>query len=109
MFTPLILALMTAATTGARDAIVVVDDEPRIVIPLADYDLGRADGLRLVRQRIVNAATRVCYSGYREAIYPERVACVKSAVAGANAQLGALLTHHSTSVTAAIAVVAPTD
>jgi UrcA family protein len=111
MLVPLLLGLAMGATSPADYEIVVVDDQPRITIPLDPADLGKAEGLHQVERKIHVAAIRVCDRGYRGVSYLETVACVKAAIAEGNAQLGRIQARGpgNTPVTAAIAVTAPSN
>ena len=105
MFTIILLSL---AAAGA-EPITIIEDSPRIVIPLARYDLRRADDLRHLKQRIVTASKTLCEQGDRGISYLETVACVKTSVADGNAQLGRVLAQNPSAapLAAAIAVTAP--
>ena len=81
-----ILLLGVAAAVGAQP-IIVADYRPTISIGLDRYNLREEQDVRLVQQRIRTAAKNVCVRGYGVAIYEERVACVKSAIADGNTQL----------------------
>jgi UrcA family protein len=111
MFTPLLLALAIATTSPMGGDIVVIDDQPTITIPLDRLDLARAEDVSRARHMIRHAAMRVCDRGYRGISYLETVACVKGAIADGNAQLSRIqaLDSSKTSVTAAIAVTAPSN
>jgi UrcA family protein len=111
MFTALLISLAMSGTGPVNEPIVVVEDRPRIVIPLAGYDLTRADGVQSLEHEIVRAARRVCDRGYRGAFHLETVACVKGAREGADAQLTSMLAQgrSTAGVTAAIAVTAPAN
>ena len=111
MFTAILLVLASASGAPAEGPITIVNEQPTIQIPLAGYDLSRPDEVRRVERAIGHAADKVCASSYRDAIYLEIVACVKSAAVDARAQLGAILARRSTSasMTAAIAVSAPSN
>ena len=90
MFTTLILGLALAGS----EPIVVVDEAPAptISIDLTHYDLRQANDLHRVEMRIHDAAKNVCVRGYGVAIYLERVACVKSAIADGDRQLMDIVT-----------------
>jgi UrcA family protein len=107
MFTALFLSL--AITSAADKPITIIDDMPRVVIPLAPYDLGNPRDVDRLNHRIVTAAKMVCEQGYRGVSYLETVACVKTAVADGKGQLGQLLaqTPASTALSGAIAIAAP--
>ena len=74
MFMPLLAALAIGATSAPQDEIVIIDDQPGIIIPLARFNLGRAEDLRRVRHRIAHAAISVCDRGYRGLSYFETAA-----------------------------------
>jgi UrcA family protein len=84
MFSILLLGL--AAVAGS-DPVIVVDDRAMISIDIVGYDLRQAADTRRLERRIRQAADRVCVRGYGVAIYLERVACVKSAIAEGDRQL----------------------
>lgn len=91
MFSILFLGLAAAAST---DPILVVDDRPAISINLGRYDLGRRGDLRRVEASIHYAARQVCARDYGVAIYEERVACVKGAIADGDRQLSEIATRN---------------
>jgi UrcA family protein len=84
MFSILLLGLAAAA---GSEPIIVVDERPTISIDTAHYDLRQRADMRRLESIIHDAANRVCVRGYGAAIYLERVACVKSAIASGDQQL----------------------
>lgn len=112
MFTTILLSLAAAGSSPSQQPITVLSDVPRVVIPIADYDLGRAGDVLRLRWRIRAAAKEVCDNpdSYRGIEYMVANGCVKSAVAGGNAQLDNLLAGGpSTALTTAIAITAPAN
>jgi UrcA family protein len=111
MLSFILFSVAAAGNPPSTKPITIIDDSPRIIIPLAAYDLGRAEDVVHVKHRIVTAAKMVCERGIRGIAYLETVACVKSAVADGNAQLGRILAQNpsATGVAAAIAVSAPDE
>jgi UrcA family protein len=109
MFAYWLLTLAAASSTGAGEQVIIVEERPSVRLSLAGYDLGRQDDLRRVKRDIGSAADRVCARGYRDATYPEIVACVKGAAADAEAQLSVIVAHNPTAspLLSAIAVTAP--
>ena len=104
MFTPMLLSL--AVVVGPPEPTIVVDERPTIQIMLADYDLTRPGDVKKLRREIRWAADRVCIHGPGLAMYLESRPCLNSAVADANAQLGAVLARRgSASLTGATIVV----
>lgn len=108
MFTPLLLTLAAGAASTSQGEVIVIDDRPSMVIAIGRLD--RAEHIGEIRREIRHDAKIVCDRAYRELGYLETVACVKSAVADGDAQLGRALAHNpaGTSV-AAIAVTAPAN
>jgi UrcA family protein len=102
-----ILLLGVAAAVGAPP-IIVADSRPTISIGLDRYNLREEHDVRLVQQKIRNAANGVCVRGYGVEIYEERVACVKSAIADGNTQLDRIVAKDrpgsSLAATAAISI-----
>jgi UrcA family protein len=96
-----ILVLGIAAAVGA-EPITVADD--RITIGIGGYDLRDEQDVRRVQGTIRRAANAACARGYRLALYEERVACVKSAIAGGNTQLKRILAKSESSLAAAAAI-----
>lgn len=113
MFTPILLSFAIAASAPGQQPITIVSDAPRVVIPLADYDLGRARDVLRLKLRIRAAASEVCEGaeGYRGIEYLVAIQCVKSAVADGNSQLDKVLAQSpsATGLTTAIAITSPAN
>ena len=101
MFSILLIGLATAV---ASQPIIVTDDQPMIGINLAGYNLREDQDVRRAQLEIRDAAKRVCVRGYGVAIYEERVACVKSAIADGNRQLQHIVAKESSSLAATAAI-----
>jgi UrcA family protein len=81
-----ILLLGFAAAIGPQ-ATVTAEAQPTVGINLAGYNLREDQEVRRIQLKIREAAKYVCARGYGAAIYDERVACVKSAIADGDRQL----------------------
>ena len=104
MFTAIFLSLAMSAA-GVEPDVIVTDEAPTVVIPLASYDLSRPSDVERLKLRIHAAARSVCDRSYRGVMYLETVACVKGAIADAEAQLGQVRQRQSiASLGAAIAI-----
>jgi UrcA family protein len=106
MFTPLFVAVAVAvaATPSPDREIVIVNDQPTMTISLQAYSLARPEGLRSIRHRIGYAAKRVCDREYRGVSYLETIACVKGAIAVADAQLSRIKAQKIAGSTMAAAI-----
>jgi UrcA family protein len=105
MFTAIFLSLATNVVS-VEPEVIVAEDAPTVVIPLASYDLARSSDVERLKLRIHAAARSVCDRSYRGVMYLERVACVKSAIASAETQLGQVRQRQSiASLGTAIAVI----
>jgi UrcA family protein len=98
-----ILLLGFAAAVGAESN-TVSDNRPTIGIDVGGYNLRDEHELLRVQGTIHRAAIDVCMRGYGVALYEERVACVKSAIADGNAQLQRILAKRDSSLAAAAAI-----
>ena len=104
----MISILLLGLAAAASEPIVVVDeDQPTIVIPLAKYDLARDEDVRRLKHRISSAAMTVCDRSYRGVSYLETVECVKTARSAANSELDALLSKRSAGIAMTAIAVAP--
>jgi len=111
MFASLFLVLAIVASSTPAGATVGFDEGPDIVIPVGNYDFGRPDMRRRIENKIHHAAISVCDRGYHGLSYSETIACVKSAIADGEAQLGKLLAHSSRTapVTSAVVISLPAN
>ena len=109
MFGYSLLAFAAAAIADAGGQVIIVDGQPTIRLSLATYDLGRHEELRRLKLNIQSAAGKVCARAYRDAAYPEVVACAKGAAANAEAQLSVAIARNSPAspLLSAIAITAP--
>ena len=105
MFMPVLLPIAMSAIGFQPEPITVVENAPTVVIPLARYDLSSPRDRDRLKLRIHSAARSVCDIDYRGEMYLEMVACVRTAIADANAQLGTFKPGQSTaSIAGAISV-----
>lgn len=104
MITPLLIALAIAGSPSEQDEILITNDQPSIIIPLARYDLGRPGDVRRVENKIAHATRSVCDSGRSGIANVEKAECVVGAIANANAQLGVLTAQNPGPATAAAAI-----
>ena len=109
MLTPILVSLAITASAHSND-IIVVNDQPTVLLDVRQFDLRDAAALKRVKSKIRWAADRVCVRGYGIGFYPETVACVKAAIKQGDAQLGAMVAQNpsTAALTATIAVTAPT-
>ena len=105
MFGSLLLSLaITASST--HEPITIVESAPTVVIRLARYDLANSRDVDNLRHRIVSSAKMICEDGYRGLQHQAAIACAKTAIADANAQLNRVLAQNASSagLGAAIAI-----
>jgi len=108
MLASLLLSLAITASSP-HEPITIVESAPTVVIRLARYDLANPHDVDNLRHRIATSAKMICEDGYRGLQHQGAIACAKTAIADANAQLNRVLAQNPSSagLTAAIAITAP--